>query len=76
MLSSCSKPNEPISSFAKHQGHSHAIYNSWPEISQYVNSNGLKLAVDIIRPAKNGKVTQKLPAIVMQTPYHRAFGQQ
>ena len=74
MLSGCSKPNKPISSFAKYQGYSHAIYNSWVRTSQYVNSNGLKLAVDIIRPAKNGKVTQKKhPAIVMQTPYQRAF---
>ena len=74
MMSGCSIPHKRISSFAQYHGYSNTVYNSWVRTSQYVNSDGSRLAVDIIRPAINGTVTQqKLPAIVMQTPYQRAF---
>ena len=65
---------QKISAFNQYQGYSQQTYNSWVRTSQYITSGDVKLAVDIIRPAQNGKVTQqRLPAIVMQTPYQRAF---
>ena len=64
-----------ISKFGVYKGFSEDVYDSWVRSSQYLTMrDGVKLAIDIIRPAKNGQVeTQPLPVIWTHTRYRRAF---
>ena len=64
-----------ISKFGEYKGYSEKIYDSWVRSSQYLTMrDGIKLAVDIVRPAKNGQVeTRALPVIWTHERYRRAF---
>ncbi len=53
------------SEFGKYAGYSEPIYNEWVRTSRYLEmSDGVKLAIDIIRPAKNGKAVEKSMPVV------------
>lgn len=62
------------SRFGQYEGYSEPVYNEWVRTSQYLEmSDGVKLAMDIIRPAENGKpVAKPLPAIWNYYAYVRA----
>lgn len=55
--------------------HSEALHSGWARSSQYVAvRDGTRLAVDIYRPAVNGRAVDKpYPVVWMFTPYRRAF---
>jgi putative CocE/NonD family hydrolase len=63
-----------ISKFGHYKGYSAPVYNEWARTSQYLEmSDGVKLAMDIIRPAENGKPVEKpLPVVWEYYRYHRA----
>lgn len=65
---------EKISSPGKYQGYSQPLFSEWVRISQYVPvRDGIKLAVDILRPSRDGKpVSEPLPVIWTHARYHRA----
>ena len=65
---------EKVSKPGFYSGYSKEIYNECVRISQYVATrDGIRLAVDIIRPAENGKaVDNPHPVIWTHTRYHRA----
>ena len=45
---------ERISEFGKYEGYSEPIYEEWIRTSQYITMrDGVKLAIDIVQPAKN-----------------------
>lgn len=58
-----------------YRGYSEARFSEWHKTSQYVAmSDGVKLAVDIYRPAVNGRaVNEKFPVVWVHTPYRRAY---
>lgn len=58
-----------------YRGYSEARFTEWQKTSQYVSmSDGVKLAVDIYRPAVNGRaVDEKFPVVWIHTPYRRAY---
>ncbi len=58
-----------------YRGYSEARFSEWTKTSQYVAmSDGVKLAVDIYRPAVNGRaVDEKFPVVWIHTPYRRAY---
>lgn len=58
-----------------YRGYSAARFSEWQKTSQYVAmSDGVKLAVDIYRPAVNGRaVDEKFPVVWIHTPYRRAY---
>ncbi|MFC4313171.1 CocE/NonD family hydrolase [Steroidobacter flavus] len=58
-----------------YRGYSEARFSEWQKTSQYVSmSDGVKLAVDIYRPAVNGRaVDEKFPVVWIHTPYRRAY---
>ena len=62
------------SKFGKYVGYSEPLYDEWVRTSRYIEmSDGVKLAMDIIRPAKNGKpVEQQMPVIWIYYSFHRA----
>jgi putative CocE/NonD family hydrolase len=62
------------SKFGKYVGYSQPLYDEWVRTSRYIEmSDGVKLAMDIIRPAKNGRpVEESLPAVWNYYRYHRA----
>ncbi len=66
--------SKAISEFGKYEGYSKPIYNEWVRTSRYLEmSDGVKLAMDIIRPAKNGESVEKaLPVVWNYYRYHRA----
>lgn len=66
---------EKISSFGKYKGFSPEIFDSWVRSSQYITMrDGTRIAVDIIRPAVEGKpVEEPLPVVWTHTRYRRAF---
>jgi len=48
---------ERISKFGEYKGYSEDSYDSWVRTSQYLTMrDGIKIAIDIIRPAKEGKI--------------------
>ncbi|MFO7867279.1 MAG: CocE/NonD family hydrolase [Candidatus Aminicenantes bacterium] len=65
---------ERISAFGKYQGFSAEKFNSWIRSSQYLTMrDGTKIAIDIIRPAVNGKAAEEpLPVVWTHTRYRRA----
>ncbi|HEV2851236.1 MAG TPA: CocE/NonD family hydrolase [Thermoanaerobaculia bacterium] len=67
-------PEKRVSSFGKYSGYSEAVYDGWVRSSQYVTvRDGTRLAVDIIRPTRGGKVaTEKLPVVWTHHRYQRA----
>jgi hypothetical protein len=58
-----------------YRGYSEARYSEWTKKSQYVAvRDGVRLAVDIYRPAVNGRaVDERFPVIWTHTPYRRAY---
>lgn len=68
------KETERISRFGEYQGYSAETYDSWVRSSQYLTMrDGMKLAIDIIRPAKEGKAAEEpLPVLFTHTRYRRA----
>ena len=66
--------SEAVSEFGKYEGYSKPIYDEWVWTSRYLEmSDGVKLAMDIIRPAKGGKpVEEPLPVVWNYYRYHRA----
>lgn len=57
--------SKAISEFGKYEGYSKPIYNEWVRTSRYLEmSDGVKLAMDIIRPAKNGESVEKALPVV------------
>ncbi len=62
-----------VSEFGRYEGYSKEAYSEWVRESHYVTMrDGVRLAVDIIRPAVNGKaVDQKLPVVWTHSRYHR-----
>lgn len=66
--------NELISKFGVYEVYSSPIYEKWVRTSRYLEmSDGVKLALDIIRPAKNGNpVEAPLPVIWDYYAYVRA----
>jgi len=69
------REEERVSKFGEYKGYSEANYDSWVRTSQYLTMrDGVKIAIDIIRPAKNGVAAQEqLPAIWSHTRYRRAL---
>jgi len=65
---------EKVSKFGEYKGYSEAKYDSTIRFSQYLAMrDGVKLAIDIIRPAKEGKVHEEpLPVIWQHTRYRRS----
>lgn len=68
------QPEAAVSKLGNYRGYSQPIYDEWVRMSQHITvRNGIKLAVDIFRPAKNGKpVAEPLPVIWTHHRYHRA----
>jgi hypothetical protein len=64
-----------ISKFGEYKGYSETIYDSWIRSSRYLTMrDGVRLAIDIVRPAKNGQVeTKPLPVFWTHERYRRAF---
>lgn len=64
-----------ISSFGKYSGYSEAVYDGWARSSRYVTvRDGTRLAVDVFRPTREGKVaTEKLPVVWTHHRYQRAM---
>lgn len=65
-------PNR-VSTFGEYRGYSDSLYAEWVRESRYVTMrDGVKLAVDIIRPAVNGvPVDRRLPVVWTHSRYHR-----
>jgi len=63
-----------ISAFGRYEGYSPESYDGRVRESRYVTvRDGTRLAVDIYRPTRNGKLAEeKLPVIWLFTPYNRA----
>src|SRR5436305_5253403 len=64
-----------VSEFGKYSGYSEAVYDGWVRSSRYVPMrDGIRLAVDIVRPTLHGRVaTERLPVVWTHTRYQRAF---
>lgn len=58
-----------------YRGYSQPRYTEWVKTSQYVAvRDGTRLAVDIYRPAIDGKaVNERFPVVWVHTPYRRAY---
>jgi putative CocE/NonD family hydrolase len=63
-----------VSEFGKYVGYSQPLYDKWVRTSRYIEmSDGVKLAMDIIRPARNGTpVDTPMPVIWNYYFYVRA----
>jgi len=68
------KPPDAVSEFGKYSGYSNSIYCQWERTSQYIEmKDGVKLAMDIIRPVQNDRVIEEgLPVVWAYYRYHRA----
>jgi putative CocE/NonD family hydrolase len=63
-----------VSEFGKYQGYSKEKFQRWVLASQYVEMrDGVKLAVDVIRPSSDGNepTEEKVPVIWTHSRYHR-----
>lgn len=62
-----------ISEFGRYEGWSKELYDEWVTTSQYVEMHdGVRLAVDVTRPAKNGIAVDKpYPLVWTHSRYHR-----
>jgi putative CocE/NonD family hydrolase len=69
-----SQEKEQISKFGEYKGYSQEVYDSWVRRSLYLTMrDGVRLAADVILPAKNGEIAQEaLPAIWSHNRYRRA----
>ncbi len=66
---------EKVSKFGEYKGYSEEIYDSSVRTSQYLTMrDGIKIAIDIVRPAKAEKVHEEpLPVVWTHTRYRRSF---
>ena len=66
---------EPVSAPGTYAGYSEKLYEEHALESRYVQvRDGTKLAVDIFRPAVDGKAVEgRFPLVWMHTPYSRAL---
>ena len=66
---------DTISRFGHYEGYSKPIYDEWIRTSQYITMrDGIKIAIDIVRPALNGKpVEEPLPLVWTHSRYHRGW---
>ncbi len=79
-MTGCQKTQESqplpgaVSEFGRYEGYSTAKYERWVRTSQYVAMrDGVKLAVDVVRPAVDGTaVEEPLPCVWTHHRYHRA----
>ncbi|MFB0502431.1 MAG: CocE/NonD family hydrolase, partial [Candidatus Bathyarchaeia archaeon] len=64
-----------ISEFGRYSGYSKPHYDGWTRNSQYIEvRDGVKLAVDIFRPSKNGRpASEPLPLVWTHTRYRRSI---
>ncbi|HEX9943040.1 MAG TPA: hypothetical protein VGG03_13560, partial [Thermoanaerobaculia bacterium] len=64
-----------VSAFGKYSGYSEPVYDGWVRSSRYVAvRDGTRLAVDLFRPARGGKVaTERLPVVWTHNRYQCAF---
>ncbi len=62
-----------VSEFGRYEGYTPEIFSEWVTASHYVTMrDGVKLAVDITRPARNGvAVDTALPVVWTHSRYHR-----
>ena len=69
-----SQDESKVSRFGEYKGYSVPAYDSWVRTSQYLTMrDGVRIAIDIIRPAKRGKLTEeRLPVIWSHDRYRRA----
>ncbi len=69
-----SQDEAKVSRFGEYKGYSEPTYDSWVRTSQYLTMrDGIRIAIDVIRPAQGGKVAEeKLPVIWSHTRYRRA----
>lgn len=67
-------PPGAVSEFGKYEGYSAPQYEEWMRTSQYLTMrDGVRLAVDVIRPAVDGKAVEgPLPCVWTHHRYHRA----
>lgn len=65
---------ERVSRLGEYDGYSGAIYNGWVRDSRHISvRDSTRLAIDIIRPAQDGRVVEKpLPVLWTYCPYNRA----
>jgi uncharacterized protein len=58
---------DKVSHLGKYEGYSPVLYSAWVRSSRYVTMrDGIKLAVDIYRPAENGKAVEKTYPVVWE----------
>ena len=64
---------ERVSEFGRYEGYSEARFDSWVRTSEYVTvRDGTRLAVDIVRPAVGGTVSDEAhPVVWTHSRYHR-----
>jgi uncharacterized protein len=69
-----SQAEEKISRFGEYKGYSAPAYDSWVRTSEYLTMrDGVRIAIDIIRPARGGKpAEEKLPVLWSHDRYRRA----
>ena len=65
-----------VSEFGRYEGYSQERFTEWVNTSRYVEMrDGVKIAVDITRPAVNGEaVDEKFPVVWTHSRYHRNPG--
>jgi uncharacterized protein len=68
-----SQPPSRVSQFGRYEGWSEPRYTSWIRTSEYVTvRDGTRLAVDVIRPAVNGRPAEgRFPVVWSHTRYQR-----
>ena len=66
---------EKVSRFGEYRGYSEKIYDSSVRTSLYLTMrDGVRIAIDIVRPAEAGKVHKEpLPVVWTHTRYRRAY---
>jgi hypothetical protein len=62
---------EKVSAPGRYSGYSAKLYDDWDRTSFHVPvRDGTRLAVDLFRPVKDGKIVEsKLPVVWIHTPY-------
>jgi uncharacterized protein len=68
-------PAAKVSAFGKYSGYSEPVYDGWVRSSRYVTvRDGTRLAVDLFRPTRGGKVAEeRLPVVWTHNRYRCAF---
>ncbi len=63
-----------ISEFGRYEGYSTPRFEEWVKTSRYLEMrDGVKLAIDVVRPAVNGEpVDERLPVVWTHSRYHRS----